>query len=436
MKRLMTAVVLAIAATACYLMLEPVPDDTGPVLDADEATQVSRGEYLARAGNCLGCHTAPGGAPGAGGRAIETPFGTIYTSNLTPHDNTGLGQWSSDDFWNALHEGRARDGRLLYPAFPYTHYTRITRADVDAIRIWLKTLPPVDQPNREHALRFPYDTQAALLAWRALYFKPGVYRADDRRPADWNRGAYLVQGLGHCSACHAPRNALGASNDPEALAGGLMPEQNWYAPSLASTHEGGVGDWPKEDIVALLRDGASRQATVSGPMAEVVFGSTQYLSASDLDAMAVYLKALPATQSVKLESKGIQDELRRERGARLYAEHCADCHGEHGEGKPGVWPALAGNRAVTMDPPANPVRMVLGGGYAPATRGNPRPYGMPPFAAALDDEDIALLVSHIRGSWGNSATPVSSLDVQRLRGNLHQAARAPRNPPSVGSDAD
>lgn len=419
MKRLLIAALLLAASAGVYLALQPATDPpaTGAA-DEDRAALVARGEYLARAGNCMACHTAPGGTPWAGGRAMDTPFGTIYTSNLTPDPTTGLGQWTADDFWKALHEGRARDGRLLYPAFPYTSYTRVTRADADAIWAWLLTLPPVEQPNRPHALRFPYDTQAALLAWRALYFKPGVFVADATKPEDWNRGAYLVQGLGHCSACHAPRNALGASSDPDALAGGLMPVQNWYAPSLTSPHEAGVADWAKDDIVALLRDGVSGNATVAGPMAEVVFGSTQYLSAADLDAMAVYLKSLPVTQSVKAESTGVLDELRRERGAQLYGEHCADCHGERGEGKPGIWPALAGNRAVTMDPPANTVRIVLGGGYAPATRGNPRPYGMPPFAAALSDDEVALVVSHIRGSWGNTAAPVSSLDVQRLRGNL------------------
>lgn len=419
MKRLPTVALLLAAIAATFIALLPAREDPAvPTVAGAHAERIERGAYLARAGNCLGCHTAPGGAAGAGGRAMDTPFGTIYTSNLTPHANTGLGQWSADDFWQALHQGRSRDGRLLYPAFPYTNYTRVTRDDADALWAWLQTLAPVDRPNRPHALRFPYDTQAALFAWRALYFRPGVYRPDDSQSADWNRGAYLVQGLGHCSACHAPRNALGASSDPDALAGGPMPVQNWYAPSLASPHEGGVADWAIADIVALLRDGINAQASVTGPMAEVVFASTQYLTTADLQAMASYLKSLPPTASLKTESAGMQDELRRERGARLYADHCADCHGERGEGRPGVWPALAGNRAVVMDSPANVVRMVLGGGYAPATRGNPRPYGMPPFAAALSDDDVALVVSHIRGHWGNQATPVGQVDVQRLRGNL------------------
>ncbi len=380
--------------------------------------RIGRGEYLARAGNCMGCHSAKGGTPWAGGRALDTSFGTFYTTNLTPDDATGLGQWTSDDFWNALHEGRSRDGRLLYPAFPYTSYTRITRDDADALWAYLRSLPPVRQVNRPHALRFPYDSQAALAAWRALYFRSGVFEADAAQSAEWNRGAYLVQGPGHCSACHASRNALGASEDADKLAGGLIAVQNWYAPSLASPHEAGVADWPREDIVALLRDGKTARASVAGPMSEVVLGSTQHLSAEDLDAMATYLRSLPAPAAIAGTNDQVLDEASRERAARLYADHCADCHGENGEGAGSAYPALAGNRAVTLNPPANPLRMVLGGGFAPATKGNPRPYGMPPFATRLKDEEIALVVSYIRGSWGNSAAPVSTLDVQRYRGNL------------------
>ena len=385
---------------------------------ATDAGLVARGEYLARAGNCRGCHSERGGKPWAGGRAIDTSFGTVYTSNLTPDPRTGLGQWTADDFWNALHEGRSRDGHLLYPAFPYTSYTRVTRDDADALWAYLRSLPAVEQANRPHALRFPYDTQAALAAWRALYFKAGVFEPDATKPADWNRGAYLVQGLGHCSACHASRNAFGASEDADRLGGGLMPVQNWYAPSLTSAHEAGVAGWSREDVVALLRDGRSAHASVVGPMAEVVLGSTQHLSAADLDAMAAYLQSLPVTDDLALEAPAPQDEALRARAARLYADHCSDCHGERGEGVKGIYPALAGNRAVTMNPPANPLRVVLGGGFAPATTGNPRPFGMPPFATRLSDEEIALVVSHIRSSWGNTATPVSTLDVQRYRGNL------------------
>ena len=277
----------------------------------------------------------------------------------------------------------------------------------------------MSRTNREHALRFPYDSQTALAAWRALYFKPAEYEADPAQSAQWNRGAYLVQGLGHCSACHASRNALGASVAAEQLAGGLMPEQNWYAPALTSPHEASVSGWPREDVVALLRDGMTKKgASAVGPMAEVVFGSTQHLSGPDLVAMADYLQSLPVSDTERVRHSGLRDELRQERGARLYADNCASCHGDDGKGVAGIYPALAGNRAVTMDPPANPLRVVLGGAFAPATAGNPRPFGMPPFAASLSDEEIALVVSFIRTAWNNGAAPVTSLDVQRYRGNL------------------
>ncbi len=273
----------------------PLPQDDGPPGPATPQA-IARGEYLARAGNCMACHTEPGGAPFAGGRGIETPFGTVYSTNLTPDPDTGLGRWSDAAFWRALHHGRSRDGRLLYPAFPYPSYTHVTREDADAIHAYLHSLPPVRQAARPHALGFPYGTQAALAVWRALFFRPGGLAPEPDRPADWNRGRYLVQGLGHCAACHSPRNALGATRDAGALRGGLIPVQNWYAPALDTVREAGVADWPVDEVVALLRDGTAPRGTVTGPMAEVVFRSTQYLDDADLRAIATYLRALPAPE--------------------------------------------------------------------------------------------------------------------------------------------
>jgi mono/diheme cytochrome c family protein len=387
--------------------LDQTPPPAEPVVDA--AAQRERGAYLARAGNCAGCHTAAGGVPYAGGRGIETPFGTVFAPNLTPHATTGLGDWSGDDFWRALHNGRGRDGRLLTPAFPYPNFSRVTRADADALFAYLQGLPPVDQPPRPHELRFPYDSQAALAIWRALYFRPAVHVDDPRQGAEWNRGAYLVEGLGHCSACHAPRNALGAS--AEQLGGGLMPMRDWYAPALDAAHEAGVAHWDRRQVVELLKTGRTDLASTSGPMAEVVRGSTQHLVDADLGAMAQYLQSLPQRPASMPDKAAVASA----RGERLYAEHCASCHGDAGEGVPGAYPALAGNRALLLDPPVNPVRMVLGGGFAPSTAGNPRPYGMPPFAAVLADEEIAELLNYTRAAWGNSAAPVSVLDVHRLR---------------------
>jgi mono/diheme cytochrome c family protein len=407
---------LLLAAAAALVWTLNVQDETGlnAVATGPAGSDViARGAYLARAGNCMACHTTRGGEPFAGGRAIDTPFGAVYTSNLTPDEKSGIGSWSAGHFWRAMHNGRSKDGRLLYPAFPYTSYTQVTREDSDALFTYLRSLPAVFSPNHRHTLRFPFDSQAALAVWRALYFKPGVYQPEASRSAEFNRGAYLVQGLGHCSACHSARNALGATAGLD-LAGGLIPMQNWYAPSLASKHEAGVADWERGEIVSLLKDGVSKRGSVSGPMAGVVLGSTQYLTPDDLGAMAQYLKEIPLSTVAALAVAGATGSAA---GAKLYEQHCAGCHGINGEGVPNAYPALAGNRAVTMPQTANLVQIVLHGGYAPATKGNPRPFGMPPFVLVLADAEIGAVLTHLRQSWGNQASAVSGLDVNRIREN-------------------
>lgn len=413
-------VLLALLLAAAVLALNLRDEDN--VADAPAATsqatpeQIARGAYLARAGNCIGCHTARGGAAYAGGRGIDTPFGTVYSSNLTPDAQTGIGSWSAAHFWRALHNGRSKDGRLLYPAFPYPSYTRVTRDDADAIFAFLRGVRPVAQANRTHALRFPYDSQPALAVWRALFFEPGVHEPEAARSAQWNRGAYLVRGLGHCDACHSSRNIFGATTDSLELSGGLIPMQNWYAPSLASPAEAGVADWETREVVQLLKTGVSARGSVTGPMAEVVYRSTQHLSDADLAAMTEYLKALPPAQPPPTARQDVSaDPEQMARGQKIYESRCADCHGAQGQGATGAYPPLAGNRAVTMASAANLVRIVLSGGFAPATAGNPRPYGMPPYSHELNDADVAAVLSTIRASWGNRAAPVSALDVLRYR---------------------
>lgn len=414
---LLGCVVLAVAVVGGVVALNRLDE---AALPADEAAapatpeMIARGEYLARAGDCMSCHTRQGGVAFAGGRAIDTPFGVVHASNLTPHDATGIGRWTSSEFWRALHNGRSRDGRLLYPAFPYPNYTHVTRADSDAIYAYLRSLPPVEQPNRPHALRFPFNTQAALAAWRALFFRPGVLQDQPAQSAEWNRGAYLVLGLGHCAACHTPRNTLGAPRADAAFRGGLIPVQNWYAPALTSPHEAAVGAWPVEDVVALLKTGVSPQATVSGPMAEVVFRSLQYLDDADLRAMAAYLRSLPQEDKPAPPAARPSSTV-LEKGRDIYKQQCSQCHGEQGEGSRGAFPALAGNRAVLLADATNLVQVVLQGGYPPATAGNPRPHGMPPFTQSLQDEEIASVLSYIRNAWGNEASKVDRIDVYRAR---------------------
>ena len=411
MKRWLTLLVLLLAAAALW-WLNVRGDDPGSGSAAGAAAgpeQVARGAYLARAGNCRDCHTPRGAAPYSGGRGIPTPFGTVYSSNLTPDLQTGIGAWSAADFRRALHNGRSRDGRLLYPAFPYDAYTRISAADADALFAYLRSLPAVAQPNRPHALRFPYDTQAALAVWRALFFRPARFEPDATRPPDWNRGAYLVQGLGHCAACHAERNLLGATRDAAGLGGGLIPLQNWYAPPLRTAQPGA--------LAALLQTGRSDTAALLGPMAEVVLHSTQHLDAADLRAMAVYLQSLPASPPMDVPAVSAT-AAQRTQGEALYRDHCASCHGEQGQGVPGAYLPLAGNPAVLRPTPANLVQVVLGGAFAASTAGNPRPFGMPPFATALSDEEIAAVLSHVRSAWGNQASAVKALDVQRYRDSV------------------
>jgi mono/diheme cytochrome c family protein len=411
---LAAAAVLLLAVLVYAWPREQAVASSSPADYAATPANLARGAYLARAGDCMACHTAPGGAAYAGGRALDTPFGRLYAPNITPDRATGIGAWNADDFWRALHNGKSRDGRLLYPAFPYTNYTQVTRRDADALFAYLQSLAPQRQPNRAHAMRFPYDRQLMLAGWRLLYFKPGVFAPDTRRDATWNRGAYLVEGLGHCNACHSTRNSLGGTEG--ALAGGLIPMLGWYAPSLTSDAEAGLGGWDTAHIVQLLKTGIAPRATVFGPMAEVVTRSLQHLSDSDVGAMASYLKSLPATPAPAPEAA--VDERGRElveRGQKLYEQHCVDCHGADGKGLPPGYPPLAGNRALTMQEPVNAIRIVLNGGFAPGTAGNPRPYGMPPYSHLLNDEEVAAVVSYLRASWGNRAAAVSAAQVNRYR---------------------
>ncbi len=411
---LAVAVALALALAAWVVALnlrDEAPIELPPPAFEASAAQVARGAYLALAGNCVACHTVRGGQPYAGGRAVDTPFGSVYGPNLTPDVKTGIGAWSAAEFWRALHNGRSRDGRLLYPAFPYPSFTQITRDDSDALYAYLRSLAPVEQPNRPNTLRFPYGLQASLAVWRALFFVPGVYEPDERRSAPWNRGAYLVRGPGHCVACHSTRNALGASIDELELSGGLIPMQGWYAPALAPDRQ---APRAQADLVELLQTGVSPTGSVMGPMAEVVARSTQHLARADVQAIAEYLQSLPP-MAVRAKSVEPAAAAVLGTGAALYREHCASCHGVAGQGAPGAYAPLAGNHDVTLPQTANLTRIVERGGFPPSTAGNPRPYGMPPFGQTLSDQDIADVLSFIRQSWGNAAAPVSAFEVHRAR---------------------
>ena len=385
---------------------------------AEDQSQIAEGEYLARAGDCIACHTNPGDALFAGGLPMPTPFGTLYSTNITPDSATGIGTWNADQFYGALHSGRFRDGGLMYPAMPFGSYTKVTRADSDAIFAYLRSVPPVHRQNTPDDLRFPYNNRSLILGWRTLYFNEGEYQPNPANSAAWNRGAYLVEGLGHCGMCHTPINALGGNEASQAFQGGLIPMQNWYAPSLTSNKEAGLGDWSIDEIVDLLRTGVSDRGAVYGPMAEVTHDSLQYLNDADVRAMAVYLKSLGEGAPLDAEITNIpahESSLLLSFGQTVYATQCATCHRSDGHGMPPEYPPLAGNPSIQMQSAVNPIRMVLNGGFPPGTHGNPQPYGMPPFAQRLSDDEVAAVVTYIRAAWGNHGTAVSSREANALR---------------------
>jgi mono/diheme cytochrome c family protein len=383
-----------------------------PASAAEHAT-VARGEYLTRIGNCSGCHTAPGGEPFAGGLRLASDYGSFITPNITPDPNTGIGDWSADDFYRAMHEGERADGSPMYPACPYPNYTHVRRADIDAIHAYLQSVPAVEQDQPNHSLGFPYRYRSLLGLWQALYFEPGDMAEDNARDADWNRGRYLVEGLGHCDACHRGRGRFGAMDDAADAPGAVI--HGWYAPPLADPAQAGLQNMPIAEAAAFLQTGKRAHAAMMGPMADVVFESLQYLDDDDARAMATYLTAIPAQDvDSPLRLIGVSEAGRQramDEGRAIYADQCAGCHGDEGRGSDGA-PALAGNRAVTMDYPLNAANMIRQGGFAAATAGNPRPHGMPPFYD-LDGRELAAVLSYIRASWGNDAAPVTATNLQR-----------------------
>jgi mono/diheme cytochrome c family protein len=412
--RIVAATVAAAVGVAIWVVWPELDETVIATSAAPTPEVIAQGSYLARAGDCVACHTAPGNEPFTGGRRIATPFGDVFSSNLTPDAATGIGKWSAADFWRAMHYGKSRDGRRLYPAFPYTSFTHVTRADADALFAYLKSLPPVSNPQPAATVGFPYNTQIAMRVWRALNFRPGELVAKHDRSAEWNRGAYLVEGLGHCNACHTARTWLGGTDAAADYAGAAIPELGWDAPALGADDV--TTDDAATELVALLKAGTSRHNVATGPMAEVVFHSLQHLTDADLAAMVAYLRTLPATRSqVARLGPRVGDEERealRDLGADVYRKHCGDCHGDDGLGKPYVYPALAGNRLVTATSANNMLKTVLFGGFAPSTATNPRPYGMPPYAHLLSPTEVAAVLTYVRSSWGNDAPAVSPVVVR------------------------
>ncbi len=383
-----------------------------PIADGPNAEQVRHGQYLVRAGDCLSCHLAPGGQPFAGGLGLNTPFGVIYSANITPDAKTGIGNWTSDQFYAAMHDGKGSKGHL-YPAFPYPWFTRVSRADDDAMLAYLKTIPAVDYTPPANKLPFPLGIRGLVSGWNLLFFRKTEFQPDANQSTEWNRGAELVSGLGHCTACHSPKNALGAEKSRDKFEGGVL--EDFVAPDLTGNGRTGLGSWTLDDITEYLQTGRNARAGAGGPMAEVITYSTSLMTDADRHAIAVYLKSLPASSD---ETAKAPDAVAMKRGAAIYSDACASCHLENGVGQPRFFPPLGKNAVVQQRDPTSIVHLVLAGGRVGPSATRPSPMTMPSFAWKLSDQEIADLSTFLRNSWGNQAAPVGADQVKRQRERL------------------
>lgn len=388
---------------------------TGAVkaVDLQSFVTIERGRYLATVADCAACHTRPGGKPFAGGVALQTAFGTLIGSNITPDRKAGIGSWSDDEFISALRDGRGRDGTYLYPAMPYPAFTKITREDVLAIRAYLQTISPVPDKIESNQLRFPFNIRSTMIAWNAINFAPGGLTPDATKAAQWNRGRYLVDALGHCGTCHTPKTFMGADKTSAYLQGARL--QGWYAPNITADLRKGIGSWSAKEIVSYLRTGINPYALASGGMGEEVVHSSSHMTDKDLKAIAVYLLSLKPTEQQRPRPL-IANDVRMTAGQAIYKDTCAACHTDAGTGAAGLFPRLAGSPAVQSDDPTTLIRTVLFGSQAAATPDAPTAPAMPSFAWRLSNTQTAAVITYIRNAWGNVAAAVSPNQVQTIRG--------------------
>lgn len=379
--------------------------------DAAAPSETARGEMLTVIGGCAGCHTADPAQPFAGGKRIETRFGAIFAPNLTPDRDTGIGAWSDEDFRRALREGVAPNGSRYYPAFPYPHFTKLTRDDISAVRAYLATLPPVANRVPPPELRFPVNYRPLMRLWDAAFFKPGVLIPDQAKSAEWNRGRYLVEGLGHCGSCHTPKNLLGAEKRDAPLAGGQVG--GWFAPRLDGTARLGLKDWSEDDIVEYLSSGRNAKSHADGPMAEVVVNSTSKMADADVRAIAVYLKSLPAGPQDAASTPPPDGSMIA--GQTIYARACISCHEADGTGAPRIYPPLPGNALLQAQEPSSTLRVILDGAQTVTTLRAPNTGSMPAYAHQLNDQQVADVANYIRNAWGNAAPPVTADQVKAAR---------------------
>ena len=371
--------------------------------DEQDFTLIARGRYLATVGDCTACHTAAGGKFLAGGRSLETPFGYIVAPNITPDRATGIGAMSDETFYNAMHDGIS--DVHLYPAMPYPYYTKVRRADVMAIRAWLNTVQPVVNKVHSNTLPFPFNIRASMRGWNALFFTAGEWRDQPGKSAEWNRGGYLVEGLGHCGACHTPKNILGADENGQRLQGYAL--QGWFAPEITGDRRAGVGAWSADDIIEYLKTGANQYTSASGPMAEEISDSTSHWTMQDLHAAATYLLDQPGSNQKAPTALASNDPV-MQAGASIYADECSACHTMSGTGIARLLPALKGSPFVQQANPLSLIHVILEGTRAVATDAAPTGPAMPAFGWKLSDEQVASVATYIRNAWGNAAAAVGA----------------------------
>jgi len=404
--------VLAIAGGMGGLGLLAAGALAGSGVDPQDFRQVERGRYLAIVGDCAACHTLPGsGHELAGGRAIETPFGELLAPNITPDPATGIGAWTDDEFVNSLTKGTGRNGTHLYPAMPYTYMTKTTREDALAIRAYLNTVPAVRNDVRSNQLPFPFNVRASLVEWDAMFFTPGPFRPVAGKSPEWNRGAYLAEGLAHCGLCHTPKNELGGDKKDRKLQGYAL--QGWFAPNLTNDDRRGLGGWSADDIAEYLKTGHNQWSASTGLMSETISGSTSRMTDADLHAIAVYLKDQPAPkQDVKADRP---DAGMMKTGGKIYADECSGCHTPNGNGAARLFPVLAGSAGVQQTDPTSLIRIVLRGARSSSTDPAPTAPAMPAFGWLLNDNEIAAVLTYVRNAWENAAPPVTADDVAKAR---------------------
>jgi mono/diheme cytochrome c family protein len=395
------------APTSIGLLSKPIADSVA------NAAQLRRGQALVVAGDCMSCHLRDRGEPLAGGLGLKTPFGVIYSPNITSDKETGIGSWTNDQFYRAMHEGIDDEGKNLYPAFPYPWFRLLSREDDDAILAFLKSTPAAKYSPPANDLTFPLNFRFTVKGWNLLFLNSHDFHTDSGQSSEWNRGAYLVNGPGHCAGCHTPLNAFGAVKTSQEFYGAKL--DNWVAPDLTNNDRTGLGGWSIDDVAEYLRNGRNAHAGAGGAMADVVTYSTSLMSDEDRHAMAVYLKSKAASPSI---THGQPDSDAMRRGAAIYLDACASCHLEDGVGQPTIFPPLGHNAMLQQADATGLEHLILAGTRIGISPSRPSPLSMPSFAWKLSDEEIADVTTYIRNSWGNRAAAIPASEVHDVRHRL------------------